>query len=167
MVPPRIKLILCAPIFATLTLAAVPASASAPNDDSAATSSSRRVESPQQTYKKTAVLATNAARVHHELRALSTDQCLQRFAARQAAAMARQESMYHQELGPIMRGCGVNMVGENVAYGFTSGREVVQGWMNSPGHRANILNDGYRVVAVAARESASGRWYAAQVFGRR
>jgi uncharacterized protein YkwD len=61
----------------------------------------------------------------------------------------------------------VGTVGENVAYGYTSGREVVQGWMHSPGHRANILNRGFRVVAVAAAESDSGRWYAAQVFGRR
>lgn len=111
--------------------------------------------------------ATNSARVRHDLRALDTDGCLQRFAVQQASAMAQQESMYHQDLGPIMRACGVNLVGENVAYGYASGSEVVQGWMHSPGHRANILNTGFRLVAVAARESASGRWYAAQVFGRR
>ena len=45
--------------------------------------------------------------------------------------------------------------------------ELVQAWMASPGHRANILNRGFRIVAVAARQSAGGRWYSAQVFGRR
>lgn len=33
--------------------------------------------------------------------------------------------------------------GENLAYGFDSSTEAVAGWMNSPGHRANIMNTGY------------------------
>jgi len=35
--------------------------------------------------------------------------------------------------------------GENLAYGFDTGYEVVDGWMNSPGHRANILGSFYDV----------------------
>ncbi len=45
--------------------------------------------------------------------------------------MAAQRRMYHQDLEPILRRCGMSMVGENVAYGFTSGRAVVRGWMDS------------------------------------
>ncbi len=37
--------------------------------------------------------------------------------------------------------------------------------MHSDGHRANILNRGYRVMGIAARKGADGRWYVAQVFG--
>lgn len=33
--------------------------------------------------------------------------------------------------------------GENLAYGFDSSTEAVAGWMNSPGHKANIMNTGY------------------------
>lgn len=36
--------------------------------------------------------------------------------------------------------------GENLAYGFDTELAAVTGWMNSPGHRANILNAGYRDV---------------------
>jgi hypothetical protein len=36
--------------------------------------------------------------------------------------------------------------GENLAYGFDTSAAAVVGWMNSPGHRANILNGGYTEV---------------------
>jgi uncharacterized protein YkwD len=39
--------------------------------------------------------------------------------------------------------------------------------MHSEGHRANILNPSYRLLGMGARRSDEGRWYAAQVFGRR
>ena len=45
--------------------------------------------------------------------------------------MADREDMEHQQLGPIMRDCGLSAVGENVAYGYPNGRAVVRGWMNS------------------------------------
>ena len=118
-------------------------------------------------YAADAVRATNAARARHDLRALRTTGCLRRAAARQAIAMARQGSIWHQDLGVVMRDCGLATVGENVAAGYPTGRAVVRGWMGSPGHRANILQRRYRVVAVAARRSDAGTWYAAQVFGRR
>ncbi len=47
--------------------------------------------------------------------------------------------------------------GENVAYGYPTGRSVVnRGWMRSEGHRANILSPGFKLVAVAARRDALG-----------
>ena len=59
-------------------------------------------------------------------------------------------------------------VGENVAYGSPTGTSVVDdGWMNSEGHRANILNPDYTLEAIGARKGPDGRWYVAQVFGRR
>jgi hypothetical protein len=39
--------------------------------------------------------------------------------------------------------------GENLAKGFNTDSEVINGWMNSPGHRANILNSAYRDVGIA------------------
>lgn len=118
-------------------------------------------------YAGTAVAATNDQRAAAGLPTLKRDRCLQRFAARQAARMAKQREMFHQDLSPILRKCHVRSVGENVAYGFGSGASVVNdGWMNSAGHRANILDRNFRLVAVAAHE-AGGRWYVAQVFGRR
>jgi uncharacterized protein YkwD len=120
------------------------------------------------TYASAAVRATNAARAEHDRRALHVSDCLRRFAVKQAEAMAAAGSMFHQDLGAVMDGCGLNTAGENVAVGFATGQSVVrQGWMNSAGHRANILSRSFRLVAVAARRDDGGAWYAAQVFGRR
>ena len=123
--------------------------------------------SPESTYAAAAVRATNIARTEDGLRALRVSDCLRGFAVRQAAAMAKAESMYHQDLGPVMDGCGLSTAGENVAAGYPSGRSVVRrGWMRSEGHRANILSRDYRLVAVAARRSDGGTWFVAQVFGQ-
>lgn len=43
--------------------------------------------------------------------------------------------------------------GENLAYGFTSSTGAITGWMNSPGHRANILNSDYREVGFGIANS--------------
>jgi uncharacterized protein YkwD len=119
-------------------------------------------------YGTAAVKATNAARRAHDRHRLRADACLQRFAVRQARRMAAQRRMFHQDIMRPMRTCGLSMVGENVAYGYPTGRAVVRrGWMKSPLHRANILRPSFRLVAVAARQGSDGRWYASQVFGRR
>jgi uncharacterized protein YkwD len=123
---------------------------------------------PASDYARSAVRATNEARVEHGRRPLRVVDCLQDFARRQAGAMARQERMFHQDLGRMMERCHLVSAGENVAYGYPTGRSVVnRGWMESDGHRANILSRGFKLVAVAARRDDDGTWYAAQVFGRR
>ena len=43
---------------------------------------------------------------------------------------------------------GAGPIGENIAMGQTSPEEVVEGWMNSPGHCANILEPAYGVIGV-------------------
>ena len=55
--------------------------------------------------------------------------------------------------------------GENIAYGYTSADAVMQGWLNSPGHRANIENPSYRAIGVGAAASSAGRLYWTQEFG--
>ena len=61
-------------------------------------------------------------------------------------------------------------MGENLALGLYAGDAgVVNAWMNSPGHRANILNTHYTQIGVAVREGmfhGSETWIAVQVFGR-
>jgi len=53
--------------------------------------------------------------------------------------------------------------GENIAQGYTSAQAVMNGWMNSAGHRANILNCGF--VAIGIGVDTAG-WYWTQDFGR-
>jgi len=41
-----------------------------------------------------------------------------------------------------------SMYGENVAYGYSTPQSVMTAWMNSPGHRANILNCSFKEIGV-------------------
>lgn len=122
---------------------------------------------PATRYANTAHAATNQERTARDLAPLRKNACLKRFATKQAARMANQRRIFHQDLGPILRRCGLSTVGENVAYGYRTGRAVVrQGWMKSPGHRENILRPQFRLMGIGAKK-AGGVWYTAQVFGRK
>jgi uncharacterized protein YkwD len=55
---------------------------------------------------------------------------------------------------------------ENIAWGWSTAEVVVREWMNSPGHRANILNCGSVAVGVGLVKKADGTPYWTQVFGR-
>ncbi|WP_232677554.1 CAP domain-containing protein [Nocardioides sp. R-C-SC26] len=132
--------------------------------DSAATLSA--APSAPARYKTDVLKVTNRKRGAGDLRALRANQCLAKAAQRQAQAMADQRRMYHQDLGPVLSRCGMRMVGENVAYGYGSGKAVVDAWMRSPDHRANIMRGGFRLLGVGAVRSR-GTWWVAQVFGTR
>ncbi|MGC4020165.1 MAG: CAP domain-containing protein [Muricomes sp.] len=54
--------------------------------------------------------------------------------------------------------------GENIAWGQKSPEQVMNGWMNSAGHRANILNAKYTKIGVGCYQNASGTLYWTQLF---
>jgi uncharacterized protein YkwD len=60
-------------------------------------------------------------------------------------------------------------IGENIAAGPTTAEAVVQGWIDSPGHCANIMDPAYAEMGIAyATEPKSQAWiYWSQVFGKR
>ena len=53
--------------------------------------------------------------------------------------------------------------GENIAYGQTTPQQVVQAWMDSAGHRANILDAGFTHIGVG-HAVVNGTAYWAQLF---
>lgn len=57
------------------------------------------------------------------------------------------------------------LIAENVASGQPTVADVMGSWMDSPGHRRNILSPDARHMGAAARASAGGRMYWTQVFG--
>jgi len=68
-------------------------------------------------------------------------------------------------------------VGENIGWGFTTGAEAVTWWMNSPGHRANILQSDFTHLGVGVYLGKIDEWrgtysnwdfvqYSTQKFGR-
>jgi uncharacterized protein YkwD len=54
---------------------------------------------------------------------------------------------------------------ENIARGYSSAEEVMQGWMTSAGHRANILNCDLRAIGVGVARASTGQLYWTQDFG--
>ncbi len=63
-------------------------------------------------------------------------------------------------------GISYSNCGENVAYGFATPKAVVDAWMNSEGHKANILNSDYTSIGVGYNKGANGYHYWAQMFAR-
>lgn len=57
---------------------------------------------------------------------------------------------------------GVTMWGENVAVGYDTEADVHQAWMDSAGHRANILNCEYRWIGIGHADGDSGRYWTEQ-----
>lgn len=55
---------------------------------------------------------------------------------------------------------------ENIAYGYKSAQAVFDAWMNSPGHRANILSPDVTEIGVGFGVAADGTWFWTQNFGR-
>ncbi|MGW7603414.1 CAP domain-containing protein [Streptomyces antimycoticus] len=56
-------------------------------------------------------------------------------------------------------------IGENIACGQRSPAEVLRGWMNSPGHRANILKPDFTHIGVGQATGSRAGTYWTQVFG--
>ncbi|MCR2043873.1 CAP domain-containing protein [Anaerosalibacter massiliensis] len=65
----------------------------------------------------------------------------------------------------MMKNFGIKyrQAGENIAKGYSSADSVVKGWMNSPGHRANILNPNFNKIGVGY-VNKGGTTYWTQMF---
>ncbi|HHW47726.1 MAG TPA: SafA/ExsA family spore coat assembly protein [Clostridiaceae bacterium] len=61
-------------------------------------------------------------------------------------------------------GLKFSAAGENIAYGQRTPQEVMNAWMNSPGHRSNILNPSYNEIGVGLARTKSGVNYWTQMF---
>ena len=96
---------------------------------------------------------TNAQRSRHGLPPLAVDAQLMHSARNHAQWMASNRNLSH--------GQGV---AENIAMGQASAGEAVRSWMNSSGHRANMLGSGYTRIGVAVAYSSNGTPYWCQQF---
>ena len=71
----------------------------------------------------------------------------------------------------IAAGLKIGYFAENVAYNFAGSwsdamRTVVNQWMNSPGHRGNIMGDHFKIMAVGTYyNEAKGQYFFTQLFG--
>ncbi len=114
---------------------------------------------------------TNQARVSSGLPALQCDLALADVARAHSEDMARRNFFSHtnpegEQPWDRMRRQGIadfSTAGENIAYGYSSPSEVHSVWMNSSGHRANILSRNYTHIGVGAYND-NGTLYWTQVF---
>lgn len=61
-------------------------------------------------------------------------------------------------------GIKFSAAGENIAMGQRTPQEVMNAWMNSPGHRSNILSPSYTEIGVGLAKDKSGKCYWTQMF---
>lgn len=118
---------------------------------------------------------TNEARARNGLPALRTNAKLMEAARLHAEQMAAAQRGDHTISGtryPTMQsrleavGYAYLQVAENVAWNQPSPQSVLTSWMNSSGHRANILEAGVTEMGAAMARSSRGEPYWIQVFGR-
>ena len=132
-----------------------------------------------QAFENEVLRLTNEFRLENGLKALSLDRNLDETANKHSKDMAMRDYFSHTGLDgskPWERaqaeGYESGFVGENIAAGQRSAQAVVEGWKNSPGHRANMLNAQYNEIGIGHYylQNDTGRInygnYWTQVFGR-
>jgi hypothetical protein len=106
-------------------------------------------------------------RLQHGEGKVTSDSTLNRIAHEQAAAMAARDVLDHGVLGPFssrVAPSGSERAAENIAYGYDSFPKTLDQWIESSGHRRNLLLHGASRVGVASvKSSTSGRTYWAMV----
>ena len=120
---------------------------------------------------------TNAERIESGLPALKENITLDAIAELRVRDMFEKQYFAHvSPTGDDVQGAAKLIgyeyitLGENLALGgFDDDQDLVQAWMDSPGHRANILNTKYTEIGIAVERGLfEGRitWLAVQVFGK-
>lgn len=106
-------------------------------------------------YEQEVVRLVNAQRAQNGLKPLAENWELSRVARYKSADMAGKRYFSHESPTygspyQMMRSFGISFrsAGENIAYGQRTPAAVVGAWMNSSGHRANILNSSYTHIGV-------------------
>src|SRR5882724_13679357 len=103
---------------------------------------------------------------HGEVR-VTRDATLDRIALDQARAMAAKDQLSHEVLGPFTRRIAPARAGraaENIAYGYEGFEKTLGQWIDSSGHRRNLLlHNASRVGIASARDASGKRTYWAMV----
>lgn len=117
------------------------------------------------------VTLVNKERASNGLQSLASDSQLAKLAQMKAEDMAK--NGYFSHTSPtygsafdMMKTYGVSYktAGENIAKGQKTAQSVMNGWMNSSGHRANILKSDYTKIGVGYAKASDGTTYWVQIF---
>jgi uncharacterized protein YkwD len=155
----HLRLAAAAAMSATaLALAGAPAASAA----SCGSASAQPGEASKATIARSTICLLNAERTERGLRPLKVNRRLARAATRHAGDMVRRDYFSHDSLSGAsfvtrirrtgyLSGPRAWFVGENLAWGSgdrSSPSAIVDAWMKSPGHRANILQRHFREIGL-------------------
>lgn len=140
-----------------------------------------RIQSTDSSFEKEIVALSNKERKKHGLAPLKWDESLAYAARYHAQDMATknyfEHDSYDRSNGSLRKSCTIferieafatyGYLAENISAGKTDPKEVVAGWMNSPGHRKNILNKNMTLLGVGYFEGDDSdyTYYWVQNFG--
>lgn len=128
------------------------------------------LDSSVRTYEQEVIRLVNVERAKYGLSPLTEDWELSRVARYKSQDM--HDRRYFDHNSPtygtpfqMMKAFGLTYrsAGENIAMGYRTPQAVVTGWMNSSGHRANILNSSYKKIGVGY--VADGNYWTQQFIG--
>ena len=117
------------------------------------------------------VRLVNVKRVENGLKPLKANLDIARSARNKSQDMATNK--YFSHVSPtfgstfkLMESFGIRFsaAGENIAYGQKTPAAVMNAWLNSPGHRANILSKTYTNIGVGLAKNSNGICYWTQIF---
>jgi len=111
--------------------------------------------------KQYLLLLHNKERAKRNIEQIAEDEELNQYAQRHAEWMADKSALTHSRLSLP----NFNYVGENIAMGQDREETVLKDWMNSSGHRQNILGKKYKKAGIGYAKVKDGRPYWCVVFG--
>lgn len=137
--------------------------------DKPETDSPKQEETEQSTYAQQILALVNQERTKAGLKEVALEEKLGDAAnvrAKESATSFSHTRPDGSSFATVLKEKGVTYTGagENIAWGQKSPEEVMKGWMNSSGHRANILNPKFTTLGVGHYQDSKGTNYWAQLF---
>jgi len=150
------------PIVLAVVVGALVAAAPASAEQACPAANATPASATKHQILRATLCALNRERVHYGLGKLTLNRKLSRAARRHAHDMARRNYFSHDTLGGgtfveriraegYLKGANTWLVGENLAWGsrgYSKPSAIMRMWMNSPGHRANILNGSFKEIGI-------------------
>jgi uncharacterized protein YkwD len=142
-------------LAASLAAAGLIAASATPAADasSCAAASARPTSVSTRTATQATLCLLNVQRAKHHLPPLRENAALDRAASGHSYAMVKHHYFDHGDFAGRIHRAGYNgyTLGENIAWGsfrYSTPRSIVNLWMHSPGHRANILRPQFRDIGI-------------------
>lgn len=116
-------------------------------------------------YADALVTATDAARTGEGLAAFTDAPCAHDLAVTRARDLLGSAELEHASLVPVTQACAPDSTSaENLGRGAVPAAELVDAWMASPGHRANIVDPGLTGMTIGCVDAGDEGYLCSQLF---